>query len=404
MDLRYGEEYEAFRQEVLAFLADTWPESAGGSDEDAAVRGFVAAAVERGYLYRSIPRRYGGSEQPFDPLRESIIAEAFDGSGAPWRLGTQGVGMLVPTLLEVGEEWQRERFISPTLRGEYTWCQGYSEPGAGSDLASLRSTARLEGDRWTLDGHKVWTSDADHANYMFAMFRTEPEATKHAGITYLLLEMDQPGIEVRPLRQITGATHFFEVFFDGASTPADWVVGGRGNGWQVARVNLKHERNLGGGQNMRRRFRQLLDLARTATLHGRPAIEDPVVRDRLAALECEVRCIETMSLRALSASARGEEAEVALPLLVTKLVGSQLMDRIACCGYDLIGDEGLMAPQISGWSHLKSGIGEADWVDQYLFVLAGRIAAGSSNIQRNVIGERALGLPRDYYAQRSSGK
>ena len=395
MDLSYGAEYEAFRDEVKIFVEEAWPRGAAAGRDHAAQLAFVAAAVERGYLYRSIPAKYGGSEQEFDSLRESIIVEEFDRAAAPWRLGYQGVGMLVPTLLEVGEEWQRERFVPPTLRGEYVWCQGYSEPGAGSDLAALRSSARLEGDEWVINGHKIWTSDAEDANYMFGMFRTEPGASKHAGISYLLLEMDQPGIDVRPLRQITGATHFHEVFFDDARTPAGWVVGGRGRGWQVARVNLKHERNLGGGQGLRRRFRQLLDLAQSVRSDGRPATQDPVVREQLAQLECLVRCVETMSLRQLSAVARGEEADVMLPMLVAKLYGSDVMDRIAEVAYDLIGSDGLLAPTISGWNDLQSGSGETDWVDQYLFVLAARIAAGSSNIQRNVIGERGLGLPRD---------
>jgi alkylation response protein AidB-like acyl-CoA dehydrogenase len=398
MELNYGAEHEAFRDEVKEFVAAAWPQRPDAEIDRGAQRAFVAAAVEQGYLYRGIPRKYGGSEQAVDPLRESIIIEEFDRAGAPWRLGYQGVGMLVPTLLEVGEEWQRERFVGPTLAGEYTWCQGYSEPGAGSDLAALRATARLEGDEWVINGHKIWTSDAEDANYMFGMFRSEPEASKHAGITYLLLEMDQPGIEVRPLRQITGATHFYEVFFDDVKTPADWVVGGRGQGWQVARVNLKHERNLGGGQGMRSRFRQLIALAKRSRSGEIPATQDPVVRDRLAEIECQVRCMETMSLRQLSAAARDEDADVMLPALVAKLYGSDVMDHIAALAYDLIGSDGLLAPKVSAWGDLQSGTQEADWVDQYLFVLAGRIAAGSSNIQRNVIGERGLGLPRDLRA------
>jgi alkylation response protein AidB-like acyl-CoA dehydrogenase len=395
MDLHYGPEIEAFRSEVLAFLASAWPPERRGTRPDAADRKrFLTAAVERGYAYRSIPRRYGGSEQPFDPLREVIVSEAFDAARAPWRLGPQGVGMIVPTLLEVGAEWQRERFVRPTLFGDFVWCQGYSEPGAGSDLASLRSTARLEGDSWVIDGHKIWTSDADHADYMFGLFRTEADAPKHAGISYLLLDMRQPGIEVRPLRQITGETHFHEVFLSGARTPADWIVGGRGQGWGVTRVNLKHERNLGGGGRMRGRFQALLHLARDARIGGRPALEDPIVRDRLAEILGYVRCSETMTLRQLSAVSHGEEAAVGLAMLVNKLYGTGIGERIAQLGYDLLGAQGLAAPTGSSWASISGGA-EIDWVDHFLFELASRIAAGSSNIQRNVIGERGLGLPRD---------
>jgi alkylation response protein AidB-like acyl-CoA dehydrogenase len=387
MDLEFGPEYDVFREEVEHFLTDM--------PEDTDRRSFLQAAIARGYIYRHIPRGFGGSEQPFDPIRETIVSELFDASAFSWRLSPQSTGMIVPTLLEAGADWQRERFIPPTLLGDSVWCQGYSEPGAGSDLASLRSTARLEGDEWIINGQKIWTSDAEDAGFMFGMFRTEPDADKHAGISYLLLEMNQPGLEVRPLRQITGATHFYEVFFDDVRTPADWIVGERGEGWRVARANLKYERNLGGGPRLRQRFNAVLSLARTTHRNGRPASQDPVIRQRLGEIDGAVRCAETMTLRQLSAAARGEDALVVLTLLVNKLYGTEIGERIAQLGYDLIGDEGLMAPTRSTWDAVSTSAEETDWVDQYLFELASGIAAGSSNIQRNVIGERGLGLPRD---------
>jgi alkylation response protein AidB-like acyl-CoA dehydrogenase len=400
MDLEYGPEYDAFREEIRAFLAEAWPEErrgaavAHGVTPDAQ-RAFIAAALERKYLYRAIPVEYGGTEQPFDALRESIIAEEFNAAGAPWRLGAQGVGMIVPTLLEAGSAWQKEKFIPPTLRGEFVWCQGYSEPGAGSDLASLRSTAHLKGDEWVINGHKIWTSDAAEANYMFGMFRTEPEAQKHSGISYLLMEMGQPGMDVRPLRQITGATHFYEVFFSDVRTPADWIVGERGQGWQIGRINLKYERNLGGGSLTRNRFDSLVELARSTRIDGRPAIERDDVRHRLAALDAKVRCCETLTLRQLSAATNDGSADDALATLINKLYNTDLGEEMVQLGYDLIGDRGLEAPEDGAWSSISGGGPGADWVDRFLFQLAGAIAAGSSNIQRNVIGERGLGLPRD---------
>ena len=392
MDLSFGPEYESFRAEVREFAAE-WSARKPLSDDRAAE--FRDLATARGYMYRSIPERYGGSERDFDAFREAIVAEEFDGADLPWRLGSQGVGMIVPTLLEVGEEWQRRKFVPPTLRGDYVWCQGYSEPGAGSDLASLRSTARLEGDEWVIDGHKIWTSDAQDSNYMFGMFRTEPDAPKHAGISYLLLEMDRPGIDIRPLRQLDGAVHFNEVFFDGVRTPADWIVCKRGQGWQVARVNLKYERNLGGGNSMRRHFDALLRLARNVEIDGRPVSRDPAVRQRLAELEGYVRCVETSSMRQLSATANGEEEKVALPILVNKLYGTDVREKIARLAYDLIGSDGLRAPAAEDLESMDNSETPTGWVDQYLFALSGPIAAGSSNIQRNIIGERGLGLPRD---------
>jgi alkylation response protein AidB-like acyl-CoA dehydrogenase len=313
MDLSFGPEYESFREEVRAFLEASWPPPPADAElprEEQEAR-FRDRAIERGYMYRSIPKAYGGSEQPLDALREAIITEEFDRASAPWRLGGQGVGMIVPTLLEVGADWQRTKFIPPTLRGDMVWCQGYSEPGAGSDLASLRSTARLEGDEWVIDGHKIWTSDATDAHFMFGLFRTEPDAPKHGGISYLLLDMHQPGIEVRPLRQLTGASEFCEVFLDGARTPADWIVGGRGDGWKVTRVNLKHERNLGGGPAMRKLFQALVRLANRKRIGDRPALQDPFVRRRLAEIECIVRCVETTYMRQLSRAA--DDDEQALP-------------------------------------------------------------------------------------------
>jgi alkylation response protein AidB-like acyl-CoA dehydrogenase len=397
MDLEYGPRYDAFRAELRAWLATVWPPRGAEAElppEEQRKR-FISRAIERGCMYRRIPKRFGGSEQPLDLLEDTIIAEEFDALDVPWRLGSQGVGMIVPTLLEVGQDWQREKFIPPTLTGEFVWCQGYSEPGAGSDLASLRSTARLENGEWVIHGHKIWTSEAQEANYMFGMFRTEPDASKHAGISYLLLRMDQPGIRVRPLRQLNGAAHFNEVFFDGARTPADWIVGKRGQGWQVARVNLKYERNLGGGPEMRRKFRQLVELARRRTLGGRPALEDPRVRQRLAEIEGYVRCTETMAMRRLSASARNEEAKTGLATLVGKLYGTMTRDQMVRLAYDLLGNDALLAPRPEDQLSMGSTDTDTGWIDQYLFALGGAIAAGSSNIQRNIIAERGLGLPRD---------
>jgi len=403
MDLSYGAEYEAFREAVRGFLAEHWPprgeEAALPREEQR--RRFRERAVEAGYLLRGVPRRYGGSEQPPDALRATIIREEFTRVRAPHEVRGIGTMMLVPTLLEKGAEWQKERFVPPTVRGEMRWCQGYSEPGSGSDLASLSTRAELRGDEWVIDGQKIWTTSARDADYMFCLCRTEPEAPKHAGISYLLVPMKQPGIEVRPLRQMNGSADFNEVFLTGARTPADHIVGERGEGWLVSRATLKHERaGIGNASMTVAMFQGLLALAKQARRGGRPALEDADVRQRLAALEARVLSHEYSSLRQLSRSAHGKDpGRVAT---MNKLVNTDLGCEVGRLALDLLGDDGLLDPQAPAD---EAGVdGAASWVSQTMYSLGIAIAGGTANIQRNVIGERALGLPRDVHAQQGSGK
>jgi alkylation response protein AidB-like acyl-CoA dehydrogenase len=402
VNLEYGERYARLRAELREFLKG-WPptEEEVGLPRAAQEARFRQRGVERGYVYRDFPRRYGGSEQPADALADAIIREEYRRAGAPGDILLQGPMLLAPTLLACGSEEQKQRFIPPTLRGEMVWCQGYSEPGAGSDLASLASRAVLEGDRWVIHGHKIWTSRAKQADWMFGLFRTEPEAPKHAGISYLLVPMRQPGIEVRPLKQLTGSLEFNEVFLEGAVTAAENLVGKRGEGWQVSRVTLLHERRLMGSPHLlREQWSQLLALARRSVRDGRPALQDPALRQRLAALEGYLRCAETTAMRQLTASARGEEREVALSLLVTKLYSTELGERIARCAYDLLGAQGLLAPAEADVQEYGNTGTDTGFVEQYLFSLGPAIAGGASNIQRNLIGERGLGLPRDLRRQK----
>ena len=395
MDLQYGPEYEEFRAEVQAFL-EGWPlsgeEAKLAPDEQEQL--FRQRGIERGYVYRQYPEQYGGGGQPYDPLREAILQEEYARADAPGNSLMQGPGMLVPTLLEMGTEEQKRRFIPATLRGEMNWCQGYSEPGSGSDLASLQATARLEGDEWVLNGQKIWTSNALEADYMFGLFRSEPEASKHAGISYLLLPMKQPGIDVRPLKQLTGAVEFYEVFFDDARTEAGNIVGERGEGWQVSRATLKHERNLIGNPRMiSDQFERLLALARETQKDGRPAIEDAGIRRQIAAIEGFVRACETSNLRMLSATIRGEEMKAMLPMMMTKLYSTDVTQMIMKAAYELLGSDGLVEPALGG-NYARENF-SAGVVQNYLFSLGPAIAGGASNIQRNIIGERGLGLPRD---------
>lgn len=388
MDLELGSEYEAFRSEVVAFIEDYWPPLAG-QDPRVAATAFRKAAIDRGYLYRSIPKRYGGSEQPADPLRARIIREEFGRAGAPKELEGPGVSMLVPTLLGRGTEWQRERFIGPTLRGQIVWCQGYSEPAAGSDLASLRTRGVLEGDEWVISGQKLWTTMAHLANYMFILVRTEPDASRHGGISYLLVDMKQPGITVRPLKQMTGGREFNEVFLDGARTPKDWIVGERGQGWEVSRTTLKHERDtVGGATRTEDMFGKLVELARKAQRLGEPALDHGDVRQELARIEGYVLAQRYSSYRQMSMDLAGQDP--GLIGLLNKLNGTQIGHRIANLAQDLIGEAGLSMPPTG-----RGGRGDEKWVNQIMGSLGVAIAGGASNIQRNVIAERGLGLPRN---------
>jgi alkylation response protein AidB-like acyl-CoA dehydrogenase len=397
MDLEYGEEYEAFRESVRVFLKG-WPlqgeEANLPLERQEAI--FRKRGIEAGFVYRGIPTEYGGSGQPSDALRDKIIIEEFYKAGAPRDLSSQGAGLLAPTLIEFGTEAQKKRFVPPTLFGEQMWCQGYSEPGSGSDLASLQCQARLDGDEWVLNGQKIWTSSAQRAHMMFGLFRTEPDAKKHAGISYLLVPMDSPGIEVRPLREMSGGYEFNEVFFTDARIPAENIVGERGQGWQVSRATLVHERNLIGNPFMKREaFNDLVSLARTATRRGRPAIEDRSIRQRIAEIEGYVRAGETSNMRQLTAATRGEMQKVMRPVMMNKIYSTDTMQRIMECAYDLLGADGVRAPleeELDTWGRKTTSTG---WVLQYMFSLGPAIAGGASNIQLNIIGERGYGLPRD---------
>jgi alkylation response protein AidB-like acyl-CoA dehydrogenase len=409
MDLSYSAEYERFREEVRSFLKDHWTDADRASTpppegqaqllgavvrvDDRATE-FRLRAIDRGLLYRHVPRNYGGGEQRPDPLKETIIQEEFRKAKAPWEVVGQGPNMLVPTLLEHGSEEQKQRFIRDTLLGKVTWCQGYSEPSSGSDLASLRTRAELEGDHWVVNGQKIWTSNADTAQWMFCLVRTEPHAPKHDGITYLLIEMKSPGIDVRPLRQMTGDIDFNEVFFENVRVPTSNMVGARGQGWQVSRSTLKHERALIGGSHITRRmFDGALMLAQGLSLRGRPAIQDPEIRRRLVALESRLLASEYNGYRLLTLSARGEEAGRAA--IVTKLYSTSLNYDITKLGMDILSDRGLLAPTDNPVSMFTTA---------YMWSLGILIAGGTANIQRNIIAERALGLPRDPASSRAKAE
>jgi alkylation response protein AidB-like acyl-CoA dehydrogenase len=398
MNLHFGEKYEKLRAEARAFCAASWPltgaEAALPEREQAIA--WRKRALAAGLLHRTVPRAYGGAGIEPDVMAETVIRQEFDRAGVPHRGSVQGTHMLVPTLLECGTEEQRREYIAPTLSGELTWCQGYSEPGSGSDLASLQSRAELVGDEWVLNGQKIWTSQATETDMMFGLFRTEPGAPKHAGISYLLIPMRTKGIDARPLTMMQGGVDFCEVFFDDVRIPAKNIVGRRGEGWKVTRATLKHERMLiGDSTGARMSYDALVALARQVHKNGRPALEDPVVRQQLAEAAGYVATQEWAVARMLSAIHRNEDAKAMSEMLMAKLLGTNTQQRLAKLALELLPAEGLREPSgedvVMGIKPFTPG----RWVSHYMFSLAGAIAGGASNIQRNIIGERVLGLPRD---------
>jgi len=406
VDLRLGAHYDELRERVREFARANWP--LRGAEAELPRREqeilFRRRAIEAGLLARTVPRAYGGAEVPTDPIAEAVIRQELDAAGAPHRASPQGTHMLVPTLLEEGSEAQKRHYIPPTLVGEIYWCQGYSEPGAGSDLASLQSRAVAHGDHFVITGQKIWTSNAFEADMMFGLFRTEADEPRSGGLSYLLVDMKSPGIDVRPLRQMNGGEEFCEVFFDEVRVPIENLVGRRGEGWKVSKATLKHERMLIGDASYARiHFQNLLDLARRVRHGGRPAIEDPGIRRRLAELEGWIACQVHASQRILSAVARNEDLEVLPDMLMAKLNSTNVFQRMTRMALDLLGEEALTEPSPDETGMAVGTPTPGRWVSQAMVAIGTAIAGGTSNIQRNIIGERVLGLPRDPRPPGSAG-
>lgn len=395
MDLSYGPEYEAFRQEVRHFLKEHGDEAPRG----AALRSEASLAwqrklIEHGYTARTIPKAYGGAGEAPDILKSRIIAEEFAEAGVSAGLGGQGISMLVPTLLELGTEEQRQQFIAPTIRGEMVWCQGYSEPGAGSDLAALKTRAELDGDEWVVNGQKIWTSTAQLADWIFCLVRTEPDAPKHDGISFLLFEMSTPGIEVRPLVDMTGAANFNEVFFTDVRVPKGQIVGKRGDGWRVANSILGNERDsLGNPNATMTRFHALKALMQEETIDGRRLIDDPVLLDRLMQIQGKALAMTYNDLRVLSAKVNqtqgGGANDTRLARALVKLEGTELRHELEGLAIDVLGELGLA---YGDNPLLRDG---GSWQSQYMYFLGLIIGGGTSQIQKNIISERVLGMPKE---------
>jgi alkylation response protein AidB-like acyl-CoA dehydrogenase len=378
----------AFRAEVRAWLAahvvGEFAElrgRGGPGDEDVGFE--IRAEWERllgreGWIGLGWPEEHGGRGASI--AQQIIWAEEYTRAQAPARVNHMGEHLLGPTLIEYGTEAQRRRFLPGILSGHERWCQGYSEPNAGSDLANVQTKARLDGDEWVIDGQKVWTSLAHVSHWCFVVARTEPGSQRHRGLTFLLVPMDQPGVEVRPIVQITGGGEFNETFFTEARTPADMVVGQPGDGWRVAMGLLGFERGistLAQQVGFERELATAIDLARSAGLTG-----DPRVRQRLARAHTGLALMRWNALRSMSAAGvPGPEASI------SKLFWGTWHRDLGELMIDLQGPHGLIGEALPYELTLMQKL--------FLFTRSDTIYGGSNEIQRNVLGERVLGLPKE---------
>jgi alkylation response protein AidB-like acyl-CoA dehydrogenase len=330
--------------------------------------------AEHGWTCVGWPREYGG--RGLSVAQQVVFHEEYARANAPARVNHLGEELLGPTLIAYGTGAQKERFLPGIRSVTELWCQGYSEPGAGSDLASVATRARLDGDAWVIDGQKIWTSMAHEAQWIFVLARTDAGSRRHEGLSFLLVPLDQPGVEVRPIEQLTGGAEFNEVFFTGARTAADLVVGSSGDGWRVATALLGFERGVSTLGQQVGFARELDDLIEIARVNG--SMDDPVIADRLAAAYVDLEVMRANAVRAL------EEDQ---PPSVGKLVWAGWHRRLGELAMQVAGAGGLT---------LDAGSGEPDrWQRLFLFSRADTIYGGSDEIQRNILAERVLGLPRE---------
>ena len=390
MDLAYGKKYEDFRKEVQQFLEEHKRAAPSGFDLGGQEwSSWLSLLIDRGYWARTIPEQYGGYGADPDLLETAVMDEEFGRAGVPRGTAAQGPSMLVPTLLEHGTEEQRKAWIAPTMRGEVVWCQGYSEPGSGSDLASLQTAAKEDGDDFLITGQKIWTSTAEKSDMCFILVRTEPNAPKHAGISYILMDMKTPGIEVRPLVTMPGKhtyNSFNQVFLTDVRVPQSNVVGKRGEGWKIANTTLKHERNSlnAGTPELIERLRKLMS---RESSNDAPAMQNPLYRDRFIALQSRALSMKFHLMRLTTCTLTGENPGVAQ--LVVKLQNCQLNFDIASLAIDAMGELGAL------FDRSKYERERGFWQLHQMLSLGLIIGGGTAQIQKNIISERGLGMPRE---------
>jgi len=395
MDFRDTPEEAAFRERVRAWLQSNLPAGWGAPDRQelegperlAFYKDWSGKLYEAGLIGLHWPKAYGGQEAPI--TQTAIVLEELARAEAPEHVGLIGIGMAGPTILAHGTDEQRDRFLKKILTGEEVWCQGFSEPGSGSDLASLQTKAVPDGAGFRVTGQKVWSSFAHVADWCILLARSDASVGRHQGFTYLLMDMHSPGVDVRPLRQITGDAEFNEIFMDGVPVPADRVLGEIGHGWEVAITTLMNERaNVGFAllARLEASMRRLIALAKDTPRNGAMAADDPLVRDRLADLWTDVQAFRFTIYRSFSALLKtgvpGPEGSVA------KLFWSETNQRLTRTALEIEGAFAMLAPGSD------RAVANGRWQTAQLRSRGNTIEAGTSEILRNIIAERVLGLPK----------
>ena len=407
MDMSYPAEAESFRSEIRSWLEDNLP--AGWFDPD-----FEMSAEERrafneqwpaklyagGWICATWPEEYGG--KGLTTMQGVVLSEEFARAKAPLRADFFGDTLVGPTILQWGTEEQKKTFLPQILRGEVRWCQGFSEPNSGSDLASLKTTAVLDGDEWVINGQKVWTTGGHHADYCFLLTRTDADAPKHKGISYLLVPMRQPGIEVRGIVQPDGTAEFCEVFFDNARCPKDNVVGGVNEGWKVANSTLAFERGMSATTSYRR-FEDEYKLM-LVEAERRGLLCDLHIRQRLMRYYTKIQLLRINGLRSLTSTLnKTKDPGVAALGATNKMFWGEMHREAMELCLDIYGAESMLintGPASGSWpgtgrDKRREGYPVSAMMSAFFFSRSETIWGGTSQIQRNIVGERVLGLPKD---------
>jgi alkylation response protein AidB-like acyl-CoA dehydrogenase len=395
MDLNLSPEEIKFRDELRTWLAANAPTDWDERREESMevrfeyLKRWQRKLYEGGWAGISWPKEYGGRGASL--MEQVVFWQEMAQASAPPLANVLGLGIIGPTIIAYGSEAQKKRHLAKILSAEEIWCQGFSEPDAGSDLANVRCEAKLDGDHYIVNGQKVWNSYGWAAHWCELVVRTDPDVPKHKGMTVLLVDMKSPGVDVRPLRQMTGETEFNEIFFHDVRVPVTNVVGKVNEGWGVAMGTLMHERGtFGAGLQItyRRNMERLIDLAKTLERNGRPAAEDPIVRQKLAQCYAEIEIMRCNQMRAFSrissTGVPGPEGSI------QKIFWSELNQRFQQIAQELLGPYGQLE---AGDSH---AIDNGMWAYGYLRSRGNTIEAGTSEIQRNIIGHFVLGLPKSY--------